>query len=453
MNQIAFNPQLRYLRHKLTHSFWFLPTLIAMGGIVLSYVTLSSSNDAWPARQIVGLGLFPLSTESARLVLSTVTASSVTITSLVFSMTLIMLSQATQQLGPRLLVEFRGSRANQTVLGTFVATIAFSLVALTMSESSVPVLTVACATVLMLVCVALLVFFIHHVSRLLEADQIIALVSEDMFDAIPDSFTSRDDFQNDAPHATAEDGLPGSDVARIRASETGYVQTLDHDILVDLASTEDLRIELFKRPGHFVVKGATIGTVVPQPPDSDEFAAALARAIVIGRHRTPAQDVEYSIKAIVEVALRALSPGFNDVFTAVTCIDRLGAALAEVMQHVPLPAHTVDRRGQVRVILSRVTFSGLIDSSFNEIRQNAEGAVPALIRLAETLSLLAEFIVEKEHLDALTRHADKVAWTASVSVAEPNDKADVEHCLRNLRKQLAHADERLQDRPAPNARG
>ena len=367
-----------YLRYVVATSFWFVPAMMMIGSAALAVIAEGTTNTSWLASLLVNAGLLPAESEKSRLILSTIIGSIITVTTLVFSMTLIALSQAAQQLGPRLLAEFRGSKKNQVVLGAFVGTVFYALLTLTMASDPVPVTSVFVAVVLVIVCFGLLIFFIHHVARSMEADHIIALVASDIENVITKNYTLRSDLDENHDRMDAADVDRGSDCKIVHAKSGGYVQTMDYTRLVDLAACNDVVLNMCVRPGKFVVTGAPIGTITPPPDDGTDIDRAINLALVIGRTRTAAQDVEFSIKSMVEVALRALSPGVNDVFTAITCIDRLGAAMALAMRYGSPPTVMVDDEGSPRVIRDPVTFEGLMDIAFNEIRQNLDANEPGL---------------------------------------------------------------------------
>jgi uncharacterized membrane protein len=439
----SIKPHALYLRHVVATSFWFVPALMTLAGAALAIVSESTSNTSWLAANLVSMGLLPAESDTSRQILSTIVGSTITVTTLVFSMTLIALSQAAQQLGPRLLAEFRGSRTNQIVLGAFVATFVHALLTLTMSTDPVPVVSVFGSVVLVLLCFGLLIYFIHHVARSMEADHILALVNEDIVRALKSAFPGDGEVDQAAGDHDGKD-FPSSDHMMIRAPASGYVQTVDYDALVELAADFESVIRVKNRPGHFVIAGGPIGTVSPSPDDCEAAQRLITRAIVVGQTRTAAQDVEFSVKAMVEVALRALSPGINDIFTAMTCIDRLGGAVALAMKRNAPPSRLHDDAGRLRVVRDAVTVSGLMDSAFNEIRQNLAGKVPGLIRLLDTFASLTPFIRSEEHLAAVRTHTEKTERLIKATVDDPDDLDDLEDRMSSLRQHLAQVGERLQ---------
>lgn len=107
----------------------------------------------------------------------------------------------------------------------------------------------------------------------------------------------------------------------------GYLQLIDTGALMGLASQEGLLLRLEHRPGQYVVKGRPLVTVWPGESATHELATTINAAFVLGNQRTDTRDIEFPFEQLVEIAARALSPGINDPFTAIACVDRLGSAL------------------------------------------------------------------------------------------------------------------------------
>jgi uncharacterized membrane protein len=168
----------------------------------------------------------------------------------------------------------------------------------------------------------------------------------------------------------------------------------------------------------------------------------ISDCVVIGDERTAGQDLEFSVRQLVEVALRALSPGVNDLFTAVAVIDRLGVSLALAMARGTAQRVQYDEHGMVRVIAPITTYQGLVDVAFNQIRQAGEGQAAILIRLLETLAQLAEQARNDGHRQVLTEHVNMVYRAGERSIEEPVDLAEIEK-RRSIA--LAHIEGRSDD--------
>lgn len=189
----------------------------------------------------------------------------------------------------------------------------------------------------------------------------------------------------------------------------------------DWAAEHSVAIRLLVRPGDYVFPGAPIA-VVTSPTDGTE--AAIRNATALGSHRVGAADVEFAVRQLVEVAVRALSPGINDPHTAISVLDRLGGALCEMAQ-LHLASGVLNRDGRPALVVPANDYDGLVDSMFHMIRQSAAGNAAVLIRLVEVLTAVASCEHEPMRLPTLHRHADLVLGDANRTIGTPADFNDV----------------------------
>ncbi len=327
-----------------------MPSLITVAALALV-----AGDAAAQARAIAGLHRFELTgPEGARALLSTIASSAITVAALVFSITMVVLNMASAQFGPRLLANFLRHNATQVVLGTFVGAFAYCLVALAAVRSDddavfVPQTAVAGGLALGVAAFALLIYFINHVSRFVQTAYVIDDVARGLESALRETLPQRaeGDVARTPDDEDAEAGCSldtNKDERRpIPAPRSGYVQAIDAARLIALACEHELVIGLECRPGHFVIEGRPLAWAAPGEQVNDGTADRIRRAVLTGAERTSMQDPEFAVHQLVEIALRALSPGVNDPYTAVNCIDRLAAALcvlADRRAAVPLPARS-----------------------------------------------------------------------------------------------------------------
>jgi uncharacterized membrane protein len=434
---------LRYLWYRLTASLWLVPAAMILGAVVLAFAMLTLGRVVpWAWAEKLGW-LLPVGAAGSRQVLATIAGSMITVASLVFSMTLVTLTLAASQLGPRLIARFMRDRINQVVLGTFLATFVYALLILQTvtdagDEAAVPHLAVLVALLLTLASLGWLIFFIHHVAESIQADSVIALVSEELSRAIRRRFPEIGPARPLPLETPFLDRLAApAGVVAGRAS--GYVQAIDARALLRSATRDGLLIQIEARPGDFVVAGAPLLLVWPRERLSEELARTLAEPVVIGPKRTSAQDIDFAISALVEIALRALSPGINDPRTAIGCIDRLTQALVEISQLAEPPTLVPDDDGALRLIIKPARFAEVIAAAFDPIREAGRNHAWILGRLAEVLAVLASFARSAGQHATLARQA---AVLESVCRAAPLDDAGRERVgqsLEALRRALAEA--------------
>jgi uncharacterized membrane protein len=399
----------------LRGSYWFLPTMLSLGAVALAFA-MGSADEA-----VAQLGshsfpwLYRGGPDGARAVLTTVAGSMIGIAGVTFSITIVALSLASTQFGPRLLRNFMRDRGNQLVLGTFVATFLYCLVVLRDVRSSagepyVPVLSVSTAVALAFASLAVLIYFFHHVASSIQAEHVVAAVARDLERAVERFCAAR---PAQAPAAWTEPGesVPADFEAAavgIPADASGYVQAVDEAALLACAREHDLVVDVAHRAGDFVVARGALARAWPPDRVDDAVQRRLRDAFVVGDRRTDLQDVEYSIRQLVEVALRALSPGINDPFTSMNCIDWLGASLARLAAHEMPGRWIYDGDGRLRLRTDAPDFGGMVAAAFDQIRQAAERNVSVTIRLLEAVGAIGAQVRTTGEAEALRQHADTI---------------------------------------------
>lgn len=420
---------------RLRSSFWFVPAIMVClaAALALAFVALDEAVGD-DSLQSAGWS-YSGGAEGASLLLGTVAGSMIAIAGTVFSMTLVALSLASSQLGPRLLRNFMRDTANQVVLGTFVATFVYCLLVLRTIRRAdemafVPHLSVSIGVLLAMVSVGVLIYYIHHVSVSIQADEVVARVGRELEEGIgrlfpgqlgqPESAAAETRGDTDLPPAFEREARP------VGAPDDGYLQLIDADALMALASEEDLLLRLERRPGHYLVEGQAMVMVWPGERLTDDLVEQLRDAFVLGNQRTASQDVEFSFRQLVEIAVRALSPGINDPFTAIACVDRIGSALCRLATRDMPSALRFDGDGRLRLVAPGPAFAEVVDTAFSQIRQSARSNPVMAIRMLDTIAQIAGRIQRTEDAVCLQRQADMIVRGAREAVPELEDVRDVE---------------------------
>jgi uncharacterized membrane protein len=210
------------------------------------------------------------------------------------------------------------------------------------------------------------------------------------------------------------------------------VQAVDLDAAFALAEKHGCAVWLRARPGDFVTDGALLALASPTVSDASRFGDAVRQAYVIGTDRTPWQDAEFAIQQLVEVALHALSPGINEPFTAVTCIDRLGQGLTRLLnRRIPAGVRT-NAAGQVRLVAEAKSFPSLLAAAFDPITLYA-GPNPAIYcRLLETLAGLGRRAYRPSERAAIFEHSSSIRATALREVTDDRARNKVEDLYRGV---------------------
>jgi uncharacterized membrane protein len=405
----------------LRATFWFMPTLFGLGAVTLATAALDVDSKLVQAGYFASW-LYAGTPEAARSVVIMLAGSMITIAGVTFSITIVALSLTSGQFGPRLLRNFLRDPSNQVALGTFIATFLYCLMVLRgiVETQPVPAVAVTGAFALSVTSIGVLVYFFHHVSASIQASEVVAGVARDLESAIQrfasDSGSQQQEEQRQpAARLIDGDGVPGD--------RNGYVQAIDYAQLMKLAEARDLVIQALFRAGDFVHSDAALVRIRPTGRLEKGDAETIRSAFLIGRQPTEEQDLEYSVRRLVEVALRALSPGINDPFTAMTCIDWLGAALGRLAASGMPTSEKRDPDGRLRLMLAPLTFEDIADTALKQIRQAGVGHVAVAIRLLDTLTAIAPRARTSAHAETLRAHADDVLAGALDATMIESDRA------------------------------
>ena len=424
--------QADWRREALRTNLWVVPATEAVAVLVLFVGTYAVDRAAY--RGTVHLPSWALSgtADSARQILTAVAAAVITVVGIVFSITIVALTLASTQFGPRMLRNFIRDRGTQVTLGTFVATFFYTILTLVSVGSGstgdfVPHLSVTVALVLTLADLAVLIYFLNHIASMIQLPQVIAGIAGDLAREIDVAGGTEPSFGFGGARGPSRAELLvriAESGAAIRTPSSGYLQVIRHDTLLKIASSAGAVIHLPYRPGHFLVRGQVVASVWPAEA-AGYVERNLQRGHVTGPYRTLTQDISFGFDQLVEIALRALSPAVNDTFTAMTCIDWLGDCLCRISRtwH-PEPVRR-DDSGHIRVIANQAHFDRLVARAFEKIRQAADGMPAVMIRQLDAVAKIVEQTPDAERRRVLRNQADMIQRANIRTVPELADQADV----------------------------
>lgn len=424
----------QWRREVLRTNFWMVPSLEVLASIALFSATLEVDRAVYHGVLTLPSWVEAGSADTAREILLAVAAAIMTVIGINFSVTIVTLTLASTQFGPRMLRNFIRDRGTQLTLGTFVATAVYCvlvLLAIGPAEHGVfvPHVSVDVVFFLVLVDLAVLIYFLHHIAIQIQLPFVIASIAGDLTRYLrvrkPDIRMSTADDPDDTDEIAALIDTIKSSGAKIRTPAGGYLQAIRYDMLIRAASAADAVVHMPYRPGNFLVEDGELAAVWP-PEAADHIARCLKRAQITGPVRNLAQDPAFGIDQLVEIAIRALSPAVNDTYTALTCVDWLGNTLCKLAKvWTPAPAY-YDRTGAIRVICEQVTYENLVQRAFDKVRQ-ASGGMPALLmRQLEALKAVMEQTTDPEQARVLMDEAEMIQRANLESVHEKFDRAAVE---------------------------
>ncbi len=387
--------QLETLRGRL----WLIPAVAAIAAAVAAWVLVTVDR----ALGTTGTGPFAFGggPESARSILSTIAAAMLSFTGLVFSVTMLVLQLASSQLSPRVTRTFLRDRKNQFVLGIFVATFVYALLVLREVRSIedgafVPSVAVWWAFVLLLGSVAAFVYYIDHMAHAMRVSTIIASVAEETRAAIDRRYPED---HEDAPPVEAPIPLPSVTKTVASRDDPGVLQAVDIDRLEELAQEASVILELVAPIGESVPGHAPLVNVHGGGTVDDD---AVREAISLGVERTMDQDPAFGFRQLVDVAVRALSPGINDPTTAHLVVDQLHDLLRRLAGRAMPTAERYAPDGVLRVIVPVPGWTDYLRLATDEIVSYGAESVQVMRGLRRMLDDLAT-VVSGERLSAVRR--------------------------------------------------
>jgi uncharacterized membrane protein len=410
----------------LGSNYWFIPAVMSLfaGAMAFAAVAYDRTNGSGV---LVEMGWSAtVHPSGAREMLTVIAGSMIAVASTVFSITIAAVVYATGQYGPRLLNNFLADRGNKIALGTFIATFVYALLVLrTVREPDesgdaigfVPELALLIAIGLAGVSVVVLIFFLHHAPSNIRINHVIAGIGRRILEEVDSLYPAM--LGDTAPGAAADFDPQRPPTRVVSAGCTGYIQVIDAETLLSAAEKAAAVIHLRVQPGDFVHAASRVADI-HGGSDATGLDESVQSAFAVGDERTTAQDMRFLFDELVEIALRALSPGVNDPFTARTSLDWIAAGLARIGTRAEPRRYRTDAAGALRMVADPVTFDSLVEATFGAIRQAAATNTEAALAQFHALASAAAGVEDPVRRAALRRQASLLADAARGVLSGPD---------------------------------
>lgn len=402
-------------------SLWFVPTLMVGISIILALLLIEIDGRVERSWLVEYPRIFGAGADGSRGMLSSIAGSMITIAGLSFSLTIVAMAQTSSQYTSRILRNFMGDGRNQFILGFFVGVFAYCLVVLRTIRggdegSFIPSFAVLFGLILAIGSIGVLIFFIHHIAKLIQASTIIAAAADETINSIKRLFPEElAEEANKNEELKMLDEIDVEDWQIITSPDTGFIQNVDSDGLIHWAEKNNGVLKMECGIGDFVVKNSRIVSYSGTSVIDFKEAPELKNLFSISKYRTIDNDAAFGIRQIVDIALKALSPGINDTTTAILCINYLSAILSELARRrVENPVRSKD--GKVRVIARGDSFSSLTDAAFNQIRDSAEGDPTVYLKMLEAIETVALQTKNRKRREILAKHIGLISDEARISL-------------------------------------
>ena len=431
----------------LRSSLWFIPGLMIALSIILAFLLVEVDGRVNRELLLTYPRIFGLGSDGSRGMLTAIAGSMLTVAALAFSLTLSIIAQASGQYSPRILRNFMRDRLNQFVLGYFVSVFAYCLIVLRTIRGAdelqfVPSLAVVTGLVLAIGGIIVLIFFIHHIATSLQITNIIEKIVNETTAAINEIFPVGMGYppESESEKKEAARLLETEYWFEIPASSSGYIQYIDVESLMDYAVENSIVLRMEKYIGQFIGKGEVLVSVISDAETEDIFVTEEMETKInsyfqIHRFRSIEQDIGYGIRQIVDIALKALSPGVNDTTTGVICIDNLGVVASELAaRNFPSDIRIKDER--VRVFVNAPTFESYVETAFDQIRISGKGNQAVFQRLLAAIAMIGKNNNIKERDKILREQIELISEFAEQTLETDYEKQKVIDAAVKARKVL-----------------
>ncbi len=423
--------EFRWFWARLNANYWFYPALFSILAAILALVMIWLDRSGLAAFLNDVNWIVPARPNGAANMLTVMAGAMIGVASTVFSITLVAVTYASGNYGPRLLTNFMEDRGNQLSLATFIGSFVYAMVVLravraedespssgaeaaaTALPGFAPQLSLLTAYALLVGCVAMLVFFLHHVPSSIRINKVLAQIGRRLMKMVEETYPIRDEYRDPPQPPT---GL------RVLVKETGYVEMIDYEDLEKIARDHDCRIALKVRTGDFIHEGMELAELTQRLPDED--MTSFFDAFSIGALRTPDQNPEFLIDELVEIGLRALSPGINDPFTAITAMHWLGAATAELGRRDLRKdvCGTVEDGEDCPIVPLPDDFAHYLARGFGAMRSAIATSPMATMVMFDCLRNAAALIERKEHIALLCEEGERLIQQTRFALNGPDAK-------------------------------
>ena len=421
-----------WVRDGLRTKMWPIPTLGIMLGLAIGIglPRLEGGTDG-DRSTAAGAWLFGGGPSAARTLLGAIAGSLITVTALTFSLTVVTLQLASSQFSPRLLRTFARDRfvhvTLAAVLGTFTCALAVLRTVRDASDQHalfVPRLSVTLTFVLGVLSVLSLVLFLAHLAEEIRVETMLRNVHRDATETV------RRVLSRLRPEAEAAEAVPvaPADAKVLLARSSGFIVQVDESALLTAAVEADAVLILDCAEGSSLVAATPIGfawrRLGPTDPRSvDELGQVTADALTTGFEPTAANDPQYGLRQLADVAIKALSPGINDPTTAVHALGHCSALLCELACHDLGPRMLHDEDGHVRIVLRGHGFADMLETAIGQPRRYGAGDAQVLSRLFSLLAELAWVAKDRGRQAAIASQLERLRATVARQDFDPFEQA------------------------------
>lgn len=396
---------------RIKSSFLYLPAFYGILSACLAFITLfvdhlllvSGGRSTWIP--IILLSDISLS----QTILSSIASSLLTMTTITFSTILVVLTTYLSQFSPRALQNFITDHATQRVLGIFTGGFIYCILLLLLlkeTEENQLFLVPAFAVAIAILCLIVFVFFIHHVTTWIQVSNLLHNITVKTIDSMEDRFLSKENAQIDSPW----DDWESQDIATKKpiiymSDKAGYIQYIDIPSLVETSCKYECIVKVERKQGDYVNEDTPLLAIYKNEKDISK--ELFMSHISVSLARAPLEDVEFGIRKVTEIGVRALSASINDPITAIHCIEQLSTILSRLSSMPDATPYFNDKNRNLRVMVRNPDFFEYLNISFSSLIRYGKSDYDVVTSLFHALTIISNHSdgPRKEAIWKFTRHA------------------------------------------------
>ncbi|WP_169823155.1 DUF2254 domain-containing protein [Anaerobacillus alkalilacustris] len=429
---------------QIRSNFWYIPSLYGAIAVIFAYsslfidpflMTLETPYTFVPIFLLTDIHL-------ARTILSSISASLLTMTTITFSTILVVLTTFLSEYSPRTIQNFITDKDTQRVLGIFVGGFIYSILLLLFLRETASVtqfIVPSFAVLFSIVCIIVFVFFIRHVSTWIQVSNLIHQITLNTIQKIDSTLSDAMENHKDAPWEDWEtEEITQEKPQQISFIHAGYIKHINIEGLVEQATKDDIIIKIEKNISEYVDNDTPLLSIwgakekVTVERYKDYFS--------IGTEKAPIDNIEFGLTKLVEITLRALSSGINDPNTAINCIENIGKILTKLgSKHLPRSYHN-DKNRNLRVIYDKPNFNDYLYKCFYQIRQYGFQDISVLSASIKAFTLIAE-TNSKEIKSTIWEFTKYIVEGIEVERLLSLDRNYINQKIENLAKVTGHINE------------
>lgn len=416
---------LKKLYRQILASIAFYPVLISFGFLIFALIVTSfeSVEVVNELKERIPY-LIIRDPDVAQTILSTLIGGIFSLTVFSFSMVMVVLNQASSNYSPRLLPGLISNKKHQIILGVYIGTLLYnvliliSLGASDISKNSVGLSTMI-AAIFGIVCVSLFVYFIDTISKSIQIYNIIDKIS-----------ASSDNFLEEKIEKQEESSGESHWWRVIRSNKTGYYKGFDSSLMSDYFEENKNVLEILPYKDQHVWEGMPIMHIKEKVPD-DEL-----KSLLLCFHFSPDKHEDNSYTGgmikLMEVAVKAMSPGINDPGTAIDAVTKIGPLLDKSFKIFPKTAEYL-HNDHLKLIKNNVTPNELMRLIIQPIRQYAKQDSSVMYVLINTLLYIKnDNSVLTQGRIAVNRELELVRNDISESIFNEGDRQRIELLFQDI---------------------